>query len=123
MEDYPGTLMEFKKRFSTDKACREYLFRLRWPDGFSCPRCGHVKAWPMKGALLRCVRCDYKASVIAGTVFQGTRKPLTLRFRAMWQKRGKQFYRLVQQAVAVEPLPYKQLITHTRGRKPRDHNI
>lgn len=92
MEDYPGTLMEFERRFSTEEACREYLFRLRWPGGFSCPRCGHVKAWPMKGALLRCVRCDYKASVIAGTVFQGTRKPLTLWFRAIWwvtsQKNG-----------------------------------
>lgn len=37
--------------------------------------------------------------------------------------RGKLFYRLVQQAVAVDPLPYKDLITHTRGRKPRDHNL
>jgi transposase-like protein len=46
----------------------------------------------MEGALLRCVKCDYKASVIAGTVFQGTRKPLTLWFRAIWwitaQKNG-----------------------------------
>ena len=46
----------------------------------------------MEGALLRCVRCDYKASVTAGTVFQGTRKPLTLWFRAIWwitsQKNG-----------------------------------
>ena len=92
MEDYPGTLMEFERRFSTDKACWDYLFQIRWPDGFSCPRCGHAKAWPMEGALLRCVSCDYKTSVIAGTVFQGTRKPLTLWFRAIWwitsQKNG-----------------------------------
>ncbi|MBU4399436.1 MAG: transposase, partial [Planctomycetes bacterium] len=48
----------------------------------------------------------------------------TFRFnRRRSRHRGKRFYRLVQQAVAVEPLPYKQLITHTRGRKPRDHNI
>jgi len=92
MQEYPETLMEFERQFSTDEACREYLFRLRWPEGFSCPRCGHGKTWPMEGALLRCASCDYKASVIAGTVFQGTRKPLTLWFRAIWwiiaQKNG-----------------------------------
>ena len=92
MEDYPRTLPEFEARFSTDEACRDYLFRLRWPQGFLCPRCGHNKAWPMAGALLRCAQCDYKASVTAGTIFERTRKPLTLWFRAVWwvttQKNG-----------------------------------
>jgi transposase-like protein len=92
MQEYPETLMEFEKQFSTDESCREYVFRLRWPEGFSCPRCGHGKAWPMDGALLRCANCEYKGSVIAGTIFHGTRKPLTLWFRAMWwvtaQKNG-----------------------------------
>jgi hypothetical protein len=37
MEDYPKTLSELEKRFATEDACREYLFRLRWPDGFSVP--------------------------------------------------------------------------------------
>ena len=48
----------------------------------------------------------------------------TFRFnRRRSGRRGKLFYRLVQQAVVVEPLPYKELITHTRGPKPRDHNL
>ena len=33
MEDYPQVLMEFEARFSTEEACRDYLFKLRWPDG------------------------------------------------------------------------------------------
>ena len=37
-------------------------------------------------------RCDYQSSVTAGTIFQDTRKPLTLWFRAVWwvtsQKNG-----------------------------------
>ncbi len=37
MEDYPQNLPEFEARFSSEEACREYLFRLRWPDGFRCP--------------------------------------------------------------------------------------
>ena len=35
----PRTLQEFEARFSTEEGCREYLFQLRWPEGFRCPRC------------------------------------------------------------------------------------
>lgn len=84
MEDYPRTLVEFEKRFSTDEACRRYLFALRWPSGFCCPRCNGTKAWPMNRGLFLCGRCRYQASVTAGTIFQDTRLPLVMWFRAMW---------------------------------------
>lgn len=29
MEDYPETIIEFEKRFSTEDDCRKYLFNLR----------------------------------------------------------------------------------------------
>ena len=85
MEDYPRTLLEFEERFATEEACREYLARLRWQEGFRCPRCGHDKAWTMRRGLYWCRGCDYQASVTAGTIFQETRKPLRLWFRAIWQ--------------------------------------
>ncbi len=92
VEDYPRTLQELEARFSTDEACRRYLFTLRWPDGFVCPACGGRQAWPMKRGLWLCAACRHQASVTAGTVFQDTHKPLTLWFRAMWhlttQKNG-----------------------------------
>ena len=92
MEDYPRNLAEFEARFSNDAACREYLVRLRWPNGFRCPRCGGRKSWPVGDVLLQCSGCNYQSSVTAGTIFQDTRKPLTLWFRAMWaitsQKNG-----------------------------------
>lgn len=84
MEDYPRTLTELEERFSTEKACRDYLFKLRWSEDYSCPRCSHKKAWPLEEGLFQCAKCDYKASVIAGTIFEGTRKPLALWFRAIW---------------------------------------
>src|SRR5215471_11047033 len=44
------------------------------------------------GVLLQCAGCGHQSSVTAGTIFQDTRKPLTLWFRAMWavtsQKNG-----------------------------------
>jgi transposase-like protein/ribosomal protein L37AE/L43A len=92
VEDYPRTQSEFEERFGTPVACREYLFQLRWPDGFRCPRCKHEKAWPTGGTLWECASCGYKASVTAGTVFQDTRIGLMQWFRAMWwvtsQKNG-----------------------------------
>lgn len=84
MEDYPRTLLEFAERFATEDACVQYLFKLRWPEGFRCPRCGHHKAWLTKRGLYRCVHCDLQTSVMAGTIFQDTKKPLRLWFWAIW---------------------------------------
>jgi len=84
MEDYPKTLREFDKRFSTEESCKSYLLSLRWPEGFICPRCKHTKAWKMSSGLLRCKECRLATSVSAGTIFERTRKPLTDWFRVIW---------------------------------------
>lgn len=92
MEDYPLALAEFEARFSTEEACREYLFQLRWPNGFQCPKCPGTKAWMVRTILMQCCECGHQTSVTAGTIFQDTRTPLTVWFRAMWyvtsQKNG-----------------------------------
>jgi transposase-like protein len=93
VEDYyPSTLAEFDARFGTEQACRDYLLRLRWPEGFACPRCRGRSAWTTNRDLLVCAGCQYPASLTAGTIFQDTRKPLTMWFRAIWwvtaQKNG-----------------------------------
>jgi transposase-like protein len=92
MDDYPKTLSDLEQRFATEEACRKYLTDIRWPNGFRCPRCGGSEAWSMSNGLMRCHACEYKQSVTAGTVFQGTRKPLLMWFRAIWwvvgQKNG-----------------------------------
>ena len=92
MEDYPRDLLELEARFSSEEACRRYLFQLRWPDGFQCPRCGGRKAWPVSDLLWECAGCHHQVSVTAGTIFQDSRLPLTLWFRAVWwvtsQKNG-----------------------------------
>ena len=84
--------MEFERQFVSEDACRQYLFELRWPDGFKCPRCLNHKTWKTRQNLYYCVKCKYKTSVIAGTIFQDTSKPLKMWFQAMWyvtnQKNG-----------------------------------
>lgn len=85
MEDYPRTLLALEERFCDEQACREYLFALRWADGFVCPRCGGRRSWPMNRGLWLCAECRHQVSVTAGTIFQGTHLPLRLWFRAIWQ--------------------------------------
>ena len=83
--DYPRTQQELEEWFSSEDACRSYLAQLRWPQGFVCPHCGQRKAWPVaQGHLFECSACHRQTSVIAGTIFEGTRKPLVLWFRTMW---------------------------------------
>jgi len=91
VEEYPRNLMELEANFATEETCRAYLARLRWPTGFRCPRCGSEKAWPVR-SLWECAACGCQTSVTAGTIFQDTRIPLRVWFRAMWwvttQKNG-----------------------------------
>lgn len=92
MKNHPINLTEFEKEFNTEEQCRDYLFKLRWEDGYHCPRCQCDKAWLVGEIKYKCHNCGYQTSVIAGTIFQDTHKPLTLWFRAIWyvtsQKNG-----------------------------------
>src|SRR5271157_3500821 len=71
------SLEEFQERFSTEEACQEYLFGIRWPEGYSGPRCGHDRYY-FHGPrhLYECKACRYQVSLTAGTIFHGTRTPL-----------------------------------------------
>ena len=92
MEGYPKTVIEFEKYFSSEQACRDYLCKIRWPEGFICPRCGKQKFWITKRGLYFCNHCSFQVSVTAGTIFQDSRIPLRLWFEAIWhvvsQKQG-----------------------------------
>lgn len=89
--DYPSTMQEFDQWFSTEKQCMEYLQQLRWPDGFRCPGCNGTKGWQMAEGLIRCSKCKQKTSILAGTIFHGTRKPLRLWFQAIWYVTSQKF--------------------------------
>jgi transposase-like protein len=83
--------MELEKRFSTESGCIDYLHRMRWPDGFVCPRCGGRAGWQTNRNLCHCSQCGVQTSVTAGSILHGTRKPLVLWFRAMWHITGQKY--------------------------------
>ena len=83
--DYPRTFEEMDEWFRTEAGCRDYIRRLRWPDGFVCGCCGVIgDPWVMARGVFRCKACHGNTSLTAGTVFQDTRKPLRTWFLAMW---------------------------------------
>ena len=82
--DYPRNWHEFLSFYSTEEQCLLYLARLRWPDGFRCPACGHEHYWLRNDKLLLCCSCRRKTSVTAGTLFEGTRIGLRSWFAAAW---------------------------------------
>lgn len=82
--DYPRTLQEFDEWFADETGCAEYVRHLRWPKGFRCPRCDSEEAWTTARGLLHCEKCGHQTSLTAGTLFEGTRKPLRVWFQAAW---------------------------------------
>jgi len=90
--NYPRSIKEFDEWFVTERDCIEYLAHIRWPDGFRCPMCGEAKSCRTGRGTFKCNACQRQTSPTAGTIFQGTRKPLRMWFQAMWyvtnSKRG-----------------------------------
>lgn len=82
--DYPGTYLEFRDWFPNDPACIEYLERLRWPRGFTCPRCGGDGWRIARRRMWMCAVCGRKTSVTAGTIFHRSHTPLATWFAAVW---------------------------------------
>lgn len=84
------TIPQFEKAFPNEDACSAYLVSHRWPDGVRCPRCGlgdKVVAMTTMPFKWQCYNCNpdsgYRFSVIAGTIFENTNKPLREWFRVI----------------------------------------
>jgi transposase-like protein len=86
-------MREFQEQFGTEEACREYLYKKRWPNGFICPKCGHTERFNIKSRnRYQCKACGHQTTATAGTIMEKTRTPLTKWFAAMYlvaeDKRG-----------------------------------
>src|SRR5713226_5895751 len=78
------TAAQFERMFPDEDACKAYLKARRWPEGVRCPRCGNPAVYdlPSRKWHWQCTKCapggstGYRFSIIAGTVFENTNKPL-----------------------------------------------
>ena len=82
------TNQQFNTLFPTEDACKTYLVARRWPEGVHCPRCGNVDVYPVTNRPFhwQCSKCakagGYRFSVLVGTIFENTNKPLRIGSRS-----------------------------------------
>lgn len=91
---------DFRKRFNSEVACRKYLYNLRWPDGFICPKCGGTSCYNIIGRQkYQCTQCRHQASVTSGTVMHRSKLSLQAWFWAIYLvSRDKRGYSAAQLA-------------------------
>ena len=84
---------QFIKRFPNEKACVEYLYSVKWPQGFECPVCGCRHGYTLKNRRqYQCANCRHQTSLTANTIMHRSHLPLTKWFWAIYliacDKRG-----------------------------------
>lgn len=82
-----GELTSGSTTFSDETTAREFLERVRWPDGPFCPHCGARGAYrlrpransvrPVRPGVLKCRACRKQFTVTVGTIFEDTHIPLS----------------------------------------------
>ena len=82
------------RRFSSEDTAREYLERLRWPEGPACPHCGGCEVYrltakpeskkPGRKGLLKCKYCRKQFTVTVGTIFEASHIPLNKWLQAIY---------------------------------------
>ncbi len=79
------SLPEFLAQYGTEEQCYTALYQLRWSNGFVCPACGNPTHCQLKNRkLYQGHKCHHQTSLIAGTIFEHTKLPLTKWFLAIY---------------------------------------
>lgn len=80
------SMAQFIQRYGTEAKLYRALYRVRWPQGFRCPRCSRQSPSRFRHASRVCHpyrTCRHQATLTSGTVFEGSTLPLTTLFLAM----------------------------------------
>lgn len=82
----PQTFQEAVKYFSDPEVANQFMARLRWPDGPSCPNCGSKEHSYLKSRRLwKCKNCKKQYSVRVGSVLEDSPLPLDKWLLAIWE--------------------------------------
>ncbi len=80
-----ATVEDFKTAFPDESACQRHMYRLKWPNGYICPKCGSRKgSWNPDRKQIQCSICRHPTSLIVGTVLENTKLPLLTWFIAIF---------------------------------------
>ncbi len=119
-------LVSFQHKFRTEKNCHEYLRKLKWPNGFRCPKCDHKDCFTItrKLPVYECKSCRHQTTVLVGTVFEKTRTSLVKWFLAIYliahDKRGVSANHLASQIGVSYPTAWLMLHKIRKAMGDRD---
>ena len=81
----PKTLREAFRYFANEQVCIDTVAKLRWPDGPTCPLCGHGEQYYLATQRRwKCKKCHKQFSVKVGTIFEDSPVPLDKWLIALW---------------------------------------
>ncbi len=82
----PTSVSEFFKQFSSDEACLEHLFNVRFGQGHVCPKCERAAKWYRLASeqAYSCQWCGHHIHPMVGSIFEKSRTPLQLWFYAIF---------------------------------------
>ena len=84
-KDYPENWEQFIDWFHDEQSCLDYIYKLRWPNGFICPKCSSENIpYKLKNGTLKCSACRRDSSITSGTIFNKTRTPIQNWFGVIW---------------------------------------
>ena len=70
MKQFKGkNILNFVKELPNDNACKAYLAKYKWQDGFICSKCGGTKGCMKKDYKYHCYSCHHVESSTANTLF------------------------------------------------------
>jgi ribosomal protein L37AE/L43A len=106
-------MVDFLKKYGSEDACREAVFKFRWPEGFRCPECGNSSYCEIKARqIFQCQRCHHQTS-LHGT-YKAVRGKQLVRYLGAFAYRfnrrfelGSMIERLAYVACRTAPLPYR----------------
>ncbi|WP_197480019.1 transposase [Paenibacillus swuensis] len=87
MSTHVVTFDQFKRKYHDEASCLPILISAKWPNGYRCPRCACVEAHIIttrRLPLYECRNCKYQASLLVGTIMQGSRTLLHKWFQALF---------------------------------------
>ena len=63
------SLPRFLATYGTEEQCQQVLFKMRWPQGFRCPKCGHEHCYALQSRKLYQCRHRFQVSLTQGAIF------------------------------------------------------
>ena len=81
----PKTLQQAIRYFSNEQVCIDAVAALRWPNGPTCPKCGHKEHYYLATQKRwKCRKCAKQFSVKVGTIFEDSPISLDKWLAGLW---------------------------------------